>query len=893
MRGRIGNILKIFFLIATFSCSNFESFSQFYVGGKLCVGSAAPTTPPVPTTPPTTTTPNDDCSEPTIFFDTEKDATAWLWDFGDPNTTSDISTLRNPKYYYAAPGKYIVTLTRTVNGTIQTPVTKEITINTLPKQPLFFKKKKADTTICDGKTLKLDPYLLQSPPSGATFLWFPKGETTQTIDVTKSGCYSVEVFDASGGCSRTAQINVKFCLQQSGGGGSEKWYFGKGATLDFQAQGSQTLPKDPLADSGGLFGDPEQTTPTYIPTDATKSNPIDSPEGSAMVYDTFGTLLFYTDGVKIYGKDDNPLAAFPPLTNSDLGGTNDATQSSVIIPKSSCNECPHHLYYAYTINKTTGLLSYSIIDLRRNNGNGAVVEKDIPVNFQTSQRLTAIRTQDEKGYFVYSHDAGTNTFRILKVDETGTTEIVQKLGMAFSDATSEKGYMKLSLTGAKMAVAISVGGKNYVEVYDVDPATGRLGSSPTTIDLGAAPPNVYGVEFSEDEQKLYVTLRGDPTKGQTSYLYQLNLNLRDPIKIADKKIEIAKSKTQAFGALQMGPISGVGQKFIYMAVDGSNVLPYIQTPDFIGDASVVGYQPITSGFGAVVLGNSGFGFPNVIQAKPQQDGGGLTATFKGTCQGLPTEFETEGVCSPMKGEITWDFGDGSTGSGKNVSHTYAQPGKYIVKLKVVVYSETIVSKNVNIPILGNALKERCNEFTVTDEINIKPSPQINLPDEAFVCISEGATIMLDPKAQQTVNPAYLWNTHQTTPTIIADALGIQSVKVTNRFVNSTTCTTTDKIEIKEGCEPRLFTPEIFTANKDGINDVFVLPNAHITDFELRVFNRWGEIIFESHDPDNLWDGTYNGKVMAPMMYAFVVSYKSRDFPEREKVTRRGSILLVN
>lgn len=887
MRGRIGNKLKIFFLIATISYTSLDAFGQFYVGGKLCVGSAAPTTPPVSNGQST------DCSEPTAFFDTEKNATAWLWDFGDPNTTSDVSTIRNPKYNYATPGTYTVTLTRTINSIQQAPVTKTITIGTLPKQPLFFKKKKADTTLCDGKTLKLDPYLLQSPPPGATFLWFPKGQTTQSIDVDSAGCYSVEVFDASGGCSRTAQINVKFCLQESGGGGAEKWYFGKGATLDFQTQGSPVLPKDTLADAGDLFGNTQQTDPIFLPVDATKSNPIDSPEGAAMVYDPFGSLLFYTDGVKIYGKDDNALAAFPPLTNSDLGGTNGATQSSVIIPKSACNECPHHQYYVYTINKTTGLLSYSIIDLRRNNGNGAVVEKDIPVNFQTSQRLTAIRTQDETGYFIYSHDAGTNTFRILKIDSTGTTEIVQKLGLAFSDTTSEKGYMKLSLTGAKMAVAISVGGKNYVEVYDIDPATGRLGAL-TTIDLGAAPPYAYGVEFSEDEQKLYVTLRGDPKKGETSYLYQLNLNLKNAVAIANNKTIIDKSSKNAFGALQMGPISGVGQKFIYMAVDGSNTLPYIQNPDFVGDSSIVGYQPITSAFGANVLGNSGFGFPNVIQAKPKQDGAGLSAKFTGTCQGLPTVFETEGICSPMKGEVTWDFGDGTVGSGKSTSHTYDKSGRYIIKLKVVVYSETILSQNVNIPLLANALKERCKEFNVTDTLYIKPSPVINLPDSAFVCVIEGGTLLLDPKVQRAYNPAYLWNpTKETTPTITVSALGNYSVKATNRFANNTSCAATDKIEIKEGCEPRLFAPEIFTANRDGLNDLFELPNAHITDFELRIFNRWGEIIFESHDPDTLWDGTYHGKVMAPMMYAFVVSYRSKYFPYREKITRRGGIMLVN
>ena len=904
MIGSNGNIFRTLFLIATFTYVSSDVVAQFYVGGKRCIGSAPTPPPPMGSAPAAAT----DCSEPTIFFDEKKEATAWAWDFGDPNIASDVAFVRNPKYTYTNPGDYTVTLTRTVEGVVQAPETKIITIGSPPAKPLFFGKPKADTTVCDGKTLTLDPYKLKASPPGATFIWFPKGETTQTLDVTKSGCYSVEVFDQTGGCSLIAQINVKFCLQEENSGGGEKWYFGNGATLDFQAKGTPPKPRDPLDTTGDLFKKPEDTDPIFLPIDATKSNPIKSPEGVAMVYGPTGDLVFYTDGVAVYGSDDQLLPAVPPLTNSNLGGTNTSTQSAVIIPKGSCNECPHHLYYVYTTNKTTGLLSYSVIDLRRNNGRGAVVEKDVPVNVQTTQRLVATKNPDETGFFVYSHDAGTNTFRILKVDSTGSKETTQNLGLVHDDPNSQKGYMRLSPTGAKIAIAVSKGGKNFVEVFDINKETGALKPPPLTIDLGVAvPPHVYGLAFSEDEEKLYITLRGDPSLGQTSYLYQLNLNLKNPVEIAAKKVEIDKSKILAFGALQGGPISDGGGKIIYMAVDGSRYIPYIQTPDTNGDptktqaqnAALVGYQPISGGFGADVLGNSGLGFPNVIQAKQKQDGEGLSATYEGNCQNQPTFFKTEGICSPMKGEAKWDFGDGETGTGLTTSHTYTKTGTYKIKLTLTVFSETVASKvGAQVPLLGNllgnTLKEKCKDFIVEDEIFIKPSPVINLPDSAYVCAIEGEKLLLNPKLERAFNPTFLWTpTQETTPTITVSATGNYAVKATNKFANNTTCAASDKILIKEGCEPRLFVPEIFTANQDGINDILQIPNAHITDFDLRIFNRWGEIIFESKDPEVIWDGTYKGKMIAPMMYAYVVSYKSRDFPEREKITRRGGIFLVN
>lgn len=243
MWGGIGTNLKIYFLAATFSCISHLSYCQFYIGGKKCI--SVPATGGGGGSGQAQTA---DCNEPTIFFDTNPDATAWLWNFGDGSATASI---RNPQHTYAQVGTYTVTLTRTVSGVVQAPEIQTVTISQPPPQPKFAGKISKDSTVCSGKTIRLDPYEKGGAPAGVTYLWFPKGQTTPTIDVDSSGCYSVEVFDASGQCSRTAKINVKFCLQESGGGGGEKWYFGKGATLEFGINPSTVLPRDTLADQEG------------------------------------------------------------------------------------------------------------------------------------------------------------------------------------------------------------------------------------------------------------------------------------------------------------------------------------------------------------------------------------------------------------------------------------------------------------------------------------------------------------------------------------------------------------------------------------------------------------------------------------------------------------------
>src|SRR6218665_3812341 len=111
MWGGIGTNLRIFFIAATLSSTSFLSFCQeFYVGGKKCISVPAAGGQAQ----------SGDCREPTVFFDTNKDATAWLWNFGDGSANA---TIRNPQHTYAAVGTYTVTLTRTVNNVVQTPVT--------------------------------------------------------------------------------------------------------------------------------------------------------------------------------------------------------------------------------------------------------------------------------------------------------------------------------------------------------------------------------------------------------------------------------------------------------------------------------------------------------------------------------------------------------------------------------------------------------------------------------------------------------------------------------------------------------------------------------------------------------------------------------------------------
>ena len=69
-------------------------------------------------------------------------------------------------------------------------------------------------------------------------------------------------------------------------------------------------------------------------------------------------------------------------------------------------------------------------------------------------------------------------------------------------------------------------------------------------------------------------------------------------------------------------------------------------------------------------------------------------------------------------------------------------------------------------------------------------------------------------------------------------------------------------------EPNLFYPTAFTPNGDGLNDIFNVFGQFITTFEMRIFNRWGEMMYVTDVLGKGWDGTFKGSLMPEGTYVF-------------------------
>ena len=87
----------------------------------------------------------------------------------------------------------------------------------------------------------------------------------------------------------------------------------------------------------------------------------------------------------------------------------------------------------------------------------------------------------------------------------------------------------------------------------------------------------------------------------------------------------------------------------------------------------------------------------------------------------------------------------------------------------------------------------------------------------------------------------------------------------------------------------VFMPNAFTPNGDNLNDVFRLEGLVVKSMQLRVFNQWGELIFETTDQSKGWDGTYKGKLQPSGVYMYVCSMVLVD---GSKLVKKGSVNLV-
>lgn len=115
---------------------------------------------------------------------------------------------------------------------------------------------------------------------------------------------------------------------------------------------------------------------------------------------------------------------------------------------------------------------------------------------------------------------------------------------------------------------------------------------------------------------------------------------------------------------------------------------------------------------------------------------------------------------------------------------------------------------------------------------------------------------------------YLWQDGSTSKDFHVKDYGIYQVTVTD--INN--CENTAKTEVLNYCEGKLMMPNAFTPNNDNVNDVFIPIYKNLLSIHYKIFNRWGQLVFETNEIGKGWDGKVNENMAANDVYFYTITY---------------------
>jgi len=415
------------------------------------------------------------------------------------------------------------------------------------------------------------------------------------------------------------------------------------------------------------FGEMAGITFNTNPPSALMDGKLNTYEGCTSISDATGNLLFYTDGSTVYNRNH----VIMPNGTGLLGGAS-STSSGIVIPKPGSNTI-YYLFTAEPINATlVTTYAYSEIDMQLDGGLGDVVasKKNIVLYTPATERLAAVKHANGIDYWIITKRFGDNRFLVYQVSCTGvnTTPVVSSIGFVPTGIYDAIGALKVSPNGKKVCMAVTGGAG---QLFDFDIATGMLSN---LVELtGYTFNRIYGVEFSPNSKKLYIS-------SNANWINQYDITSNDPAVINASKYGLTTASGDANEALQLGP-----DKKIYVASWGRTKLHVINDPDIAAPGCNLQLS-------AVDLGGrrAFFGLPTYISSFFNNSAqAGFTHTFN-NCQVQFTGTST------LTGNLQWywDFGDGTHGTGQSVAHTYATTGSYNVKLKVIPVGICILGDSV-------------------------------------------------------------------------------------------------------------------------------------------------------------------------------------------------------
>lgn len=660
------------------------------------------------------------------------------------------------------------------------------------------------------------------------------------------------------------------------------WYFGIGGAITFEDGDPKVLNNNPLTEYNNCSG--------------SMSDP------------NTGELLFYTNGKEV--RDGNHQ-----IVPSKLAELSSNASNLVILENPFIDGEYFLVVMAYgAIFPSSPVLQYYTVNV---SPTGVTMSQE-PVLFARAYffGLTAVRNCTNEGYWLITYNLATNQFMTFSVGATVEQAPV------FSDASTtigRVGSIMSNNTGEKVAISEYDADLNQAAVYtfNMDKECGKL-----TLDQELNFPNgeyAYGLSFSNNNKYLYATY----SVGQSD-LVQFDLATGAPTLIAHS--------TSNYNQMQMGPDGR-----IYIATHEGGIpgprIDAINDPDQAGASCLYEKGKLT----LTGRNTSNFHFPNFIQDYTNE-----------TCDRVKPRFELEGLClgEDLDIEKKTDFEvpdsffwviEEDTFTELLPEYTPAEVGTLSLKFVRMLCDEaeestyevevgevrsvdlgpdTAICKGASLELnagIGNDTKylwrhngsgdslqtiSSPGEYWVQADVNgckskdsvnvrFKPDVWVDLGGEHFLCEDENDLVLLDAgKGFHTYN----WTpTGDTTQWIHVSLIDTYYVIVED-FRG---CKGDDNAIVRRRCSPFLFFPTAFSPNGDALNDEFKPIGQDIIEFRLEVYNVWGELVFQSMDPNDGWDGEFKGTKSPIGRYLWTCSYSGyRNKKHTQQHFETGYLILV-
>lgn len=205
-------------------------------------------------------------------------------------------------------------------------------------------------------------------------------------------------------------------------------------------------------------------------------------------------------------------------------------------------------------------------------------------------------------------------------------------------------------------------------------------------------------------------------------------------------------------------------------------------------------------------------------------------------------------------------------------------------------------ENITYQVVGN-VNNACGNDTGYIHVKVAANPTVDAGQDKT--IAAGTFVNLDPVVSTDVTEAF-WSPTEELSRNGSYGVTVRPSKNTDYTIevrNSEGCTAKDKVAVTLTCTANnVYIPNLFSPNNDGMNDVFFIRGIGLYKVRsLRIFNRWGEMVFSKYDfmandPASGWDGSYKGARLLTDVFVYIAEIVCGN---GTVIPYNGNISLVN